>query len=87
MDILGIFGKATKLLLEVNTISVDNWAFKMYYKVTTLLIVLCTVLVTSRQFFGSPIQCDAGTVSFSLKTPVQCLNNQFEKDGRSDRYV
>merc|ERR1711963_1130950 len=42
----------------------------MYYKVTTLLIVLCTVLVTSRQFFGTPIQCDAGTASSGVRDEV-----------------
>ena len=63
MDLVGIVNKATKVIFDINTISVDNWAFKLFYKVTTLLFVFCSVVVTSRQFFGSPINCDAGTVS------------------------
>ena len=63
MDIVGIVTKATKVFLDVNTISVDNWTFKMYYKVTVMLTVFCSLIVTSRQFFGSPINCDAGIVS------------------------
>ena len=63
MDLLGIVNKATKVVLDVNTVQCDNWAFKLFYKVTTMLIVACSILVTSRQFFGSQITCDAGAVS------------------------
>jgi len=59
-DILGLVSKASKSYVESNTISVDNWTFKFFYKATVLLVVLCSVLVTSRQFFGSPISCDVG---------------------------
>ena len=66
MDLVGIVTKATKLFLDVNTISVDNWAFKLFDKATVVIIVSCSVVVTSRQFFGSPIYCDAGAVSLLL---------------------
>ncbi len=62
MDLLGIVGKATKAFFDVRTISVDNWTFKLYYKVSVVLVVFCSVIVTSRQFFGSPINCDPGEV-------------------------
>ena len=42
--------------------SVDNWTFKCFYRVTTAVMISCSVLVTARQFFGAPIACDAGAV-------------------------
>ena len=34
-EILGAATTATKLFLEVNQISIDNWTFKLFYKATT----------------------------------------------------
>jgi hypothetical protein len=61
-DIVGVVTKATSGFLEINQISIDNWAFKIFYKATTFILVVCSVLVTMTQFFGKPIQCDAGAV-------------------------
>ena len=62
-NLISLVTKTTSAFLEVNTVSIDNWAFKSYYKVTTTLLVFCSIIVTSRQFFGAPIVCDAGSVS------------------------
>ena len=35
----------------------------MYYKATVVVLLLGSVMAGSRQFFGSPINCDAGAVS------------------------
>ena len=77
MDLVGIVNKATKLFFDVNTISVDNWTFKMYYKVTVMLVVFCSVMVSSRQFFGSPISCDAGAVSKTYMYKICNLNYNY----------
>ena len=45
------------------SVSIDNWGFKLFYKCTTVYLILASVLTTAKQFFGSPIQCDAGSVS------------------------
>jgi len=59
-DLLGLVAKAGKSYLD-KSISVDNWAFKCFYKVTVALLFACSATVTSRQFFGQPIACDVGT--------------------------
>ena len=65
-EILGAITGATKLFLEVNQVSIDNWNFKMYYKATTSLLLACSVISSSKQFFGSPISCE--TVSIIINT-------------------
>ena len=63
MDLIGLVSKATRHFFDAGTISVDNWTFKMYYKLTIVVVIVMTTMVTSRQFFGHPIYCDAGSVS------------------------
>ncbi|GFQ72678.1 innexin inx2 [Trichonephila clavata] len=36
---------------------IDNLAFKLHYKVTVALLIGASILVTSRQYFGDPIDC------------------------------
>eukprot|EP00092_Neocalanus_flemingeri_P002461 GFUD01002633.1.p1 GENE.GFUD01002633.1~~GFUD01002633.1.p1 ORF type:complete len:421 (-),score=78.51 GFUD01002633.1:86-1348(-) len=57
-EILGAATTATKFFFEVNAVSIDNWSFKCFYKVTTSILLACSVISTSKQFFGDPIQCD-----------------------------
>ncbi|XP_023322025.1 innexin inx2 isoform X1 [Eurytemora carolleeae] len=69
-ELVGAVTKVTTGFLEVNAISIDNWGFKLFYKWTTSLLVFCSVLVTARQFFGSPIQCDAGAARGGIEQNV-----------------
>ena len=57
-EILGAATSATKFFLEVNQISIDNWTFKLFYKATTTLLLACSVIASSKQFFGDPINCE-----------------------------
>ena len=57
-EILGAATSATKFFLEVNHISIDNWTFKLFYKATTTLLLACSVIASSKQFFGDPINCE-----------------------------
>jgi len=57
-EVLGAVTGATKHFIGVDQISIDNWSFKCYYKVTTFVLLACSVISTSKQFFGDPIQCD-----------------------------
>ena len=61
-EILGAATTATKLFLEVNQISIDNWTFKLFYKATTSLLLSCSVIASSKQFFGDPINCEVVSV-------------------------
>nr|XP_015839592.1 PREDICTED: LOW QUALITY PROTEIN: innexin inx7 [Tribolium castaneum] len=36
---------------------IDNWIFRMHYRVTTLIFLVATLLVTSRQYIGEHIKC------------------------------
>ena len=44
------------------SIVIDSWEFKTSSQFTPALLVLSSTIVTVRQFFGEPIQCDPGQV-------------------------
>lgn len=50
--------------------TIDNFAFKLHYRVTTLMLLLATVLVTSRQYIGEHIRCisDSGVANHVMNT-------------------
>jgi len=56
--LLGAVAGARELVLGASSPSIDNWTFKLFYQWSTSIFLGASVLVTSNQFFGSPISCD-----------------------------
>ncbi|CRK92218.1 CLUMA_CG005716, isoform A [Clunio marinus] len=48
------------LKFKSKVISIDNLGFKFHYRGTFILLLVCTVLVTSRQYIGEHIRCMTG---------------------------
>ena len=80
-QLIGAVTSVTSNFLEINQVSIDNWGFKLFYKATTTYLILSSVLATAKQFFGSPIQCDAGSVSWYFKKINSWYNSLQAKDG------
>jgi hypothetical protein len=38
-DIVNVITKATNSFLDINTITVDNWTFKLFYKWTVTILI------------------------------------------------
>ena len=53
---LDVFGQV-KSLVKLDDICIDNNVFRLHYKVTGVILVMATLLVTSRQYIGDPIDC------------------------------
>jgi len=51
-----IFG-SVKGLIKLDEICIDNNIFRLHYKATFIVLVTCSILVTSRQYIGDPIDC------------------------------
>lgn len=48
---------AIRGMLKVNEIVVDNLIFKLHYKITGVILLGCSLMVTARQYIGDPIDC------------------------------
>ena len=46
-----------KGLIKLDTIYIDNNVFRLHYKATFIVLVVASLLVTSRQYIGDPIDC------------------------------
>ena len=53
---LDAFGQV-KRLIKLEEICIDNNVFRLHYKVTVIILVVASLLVTSRQYIGDPIDC------------------------------
>ena len=57
----------------------ENIVFKMFTKATFVLFIMCAVLVTSAEFFGSPIICDGNDMvnAFCWINGAKHVSNSF----------
>ncbi|KAM7305017.1 innexin inx2 [Ixodes scapularis] len=46
-----------KNLIKIDAIVTDNHVFRLHYKVTCAVLIAFSILVTSRQYIGDPIDC------------------------------
>lgn len=69
---LGTFSKL-KAVVKLKTTSVKITApvFILHYRLTFVILLTCSILVTSRQYIGEHIQC----IQDSSAIPTKVLNN------------
>lgn len=63
--------KALSAIGNVDNIQKDNVVFKLHYRFTVMLLLVFSVLVTTKQYFGDPIKCDTTSGSKDLQSTVE----------------
>jgi len=58
----GIVGPLKSYLKKSDPAAIDNFAFKLHYRATFVVLLICMALVSARQYIGDPIQCIADGV-------------------------
>lgn len=53
---LGFFSQVQGFT-KLDKVWIDNNVFRLHYKATVLIFVTASLLVTSRQYIGDPIDC------------------------------
>ena len=48
---------SVRYLLKPEDISIDNWIFRLHYRVTVLLLLTSSGIGVAKQYFGDPINC------------------------------
>lgn len=51
------FFNPIKGLLKLEDVQTDNNVFRLHYKVTAIILCVLSLIVTSRQYIGNPIEC------------------------------
>lgn len=60
-----VFG-SLKGLLRIDAVCIDNNVFRLHYKATVIILVAFSLLVTSRQYIGDPIDCIVDDIPLSV---------------------
>lgn len=55
------FLNSFKSLIKLEKIHTDNNVFKLHYKFTVILLIVFSILLTSKQYFGDPIDCQVSS--------------------------
>lgn len=64
---LGTFSSVKQYLkFDITRVVIDNIVFKLHYRWTFVLLLVATLLITSRQYIGEHIQC----ISDNVVAPV-----------------
>ena len=51
-----LFGSVRRLV-KLDEVCIDNNVFRLHYKATVIFLIAFSLLVTSNQYFGDPIDC------------------------------
>ena len=51
-----VFG-SVKGLIKLDAVCIDNNVFRLHYKATFIILIVSSLLVTSRQYIGDPSDC------------------------------
>lgn len=53
---LDIF-RGLKVLIKVNHVHIDSAVFRLHYSITVLILIAFSLIITTRQYVGNPIDC------------------------------
>jgi hypothetical protein len=56
---------SVRYLLKPEDISIDNWIFRMHYRVTVLILLSSSGIGVAKQYFGDPINCQVLSVKYN----------------------
>ena len=78
-----VFGDV-KSLIKLESICIDNNVFRLHYKATFVILVLASLLVTSKQYIGDPIDCVVEEIPQNVSCFSDLISNFFA-DSKKDK--
>lgn len=70
---IGAWLELTKYL-KFDKVTIDNGVFRLHYKLTFLLLMACSIILTLKDFFGKPIHCISTIYSNGKAVPEDFAN-------------
>jgi len=71
-----VFGDV-KGLIKLDTICIDNNVFRLHYKASVIVLLVASLLVTSRQYIGDPIDCIVDEIPNSVMDTYCWIHSTF----------
>jgi hypothetical protein len=78
--------KSLKDLVAVNQkkVYISNIIFQLHYRVTVIILVLFSILVTSKQYLGDPIDCISSADVKSIAERYCWIHSTFTKGRKNN---
>ncbi|KAG5667871.1 hypothetical protein PVAND_015838 [Polypedilum vanderplanki] len=71
-----VFG-SVKGLLKLDQVCIDNNIFRLHYKATVIILIAFSLLVTSRQYIGDPIDCIVDEIPLNVMDTYCWIHSTF----------
>ncbi|KAF4517912.1 hypothetical protein B566_EDAN001866 [Ephemera danica] len=71
-----VFG-SVKGLLKLDSVCIDNNVFRLHYKATVIILIAFSLLVTSRQYIGDPIDCIVDEIPLAVMDTYCWIHSTF----------
>ena len=71
-----VFG-SVKGLIKLDSVCIDNNVFRLHYKATFVILVVASLLVTSKQYIGDPIDCIVEEIPNNVSSCLGALEKLF----------
>jgi len=81
----GLVGPLKQYLRKKDPASIDNFAFKLHYRATFVVLLICLTLVSARQYIGDPIDCIADGVPGGTMNLYCWIHSTFSVPGMFGR--
>ena len=78
---IGLFKEAMRFL-KFDPVWIDNQVFRLHYKITTGLFFIASLLVTSRQYVGDPIDCMVDEIPSDMMDTYCWIHSTFSIPSR-----
>ncbi|XP_012253835.1 innexin inx2 [Athalia rosae] len=79
-----VFG-SVKGLLKLDSVCIDNNVFRLHYKATVVILIAFSLLVTSRQYIGDPIDCIVDDIPLNVMDTYCWIYSTFTIPNRVGR--
>lgn len=70
MDVGKVLGSLSSLG-NIANVHTDNAVFQLHYRFTVVMLLLFSILITTKQYFGDPIDCDTSGTTGVHKDVVE----------------
>ena len=68
---------SVKGLLKLDSICIDNNIFRLHYKATETILIVFSLLVTSQQYIGDPIDCIVDEIPLNVMDTYCWIHSTF----------
>ena len=86
ITMLGFFS-GLKDFLKFDHVWIDNNVFRLHYKATVLIFVTCSLLVSTRQYIGDPIDCMVDGVPGGIMDTYCWIHSTYSVPTRYDLWT